>query len=140
MLPGRTPKAPDLLAMARRRVWLIVIPPLITFFGALVYSSTRPNLYESDMLIAIDPQRVPDEFVRSTVTLETDRRMNALQVKVLSRTTLHQVIDEFDLYHQKRQRLTMDEVITEMREDITVRTSAAAAARISRSPSHPLPL
>ena len=120
MLPGRTPKAPDLLAMARRRVWLIVIPPLITFFGALVYSSTRPNLYESDMLIAIDPQRVPDEFVRSTVTLETDRRMNALQVKVLSRTTLQQVIDEFDLYHQKRQRLTMDEVITEMREDITV--------------------
>ena len=120
MLPGRTPKPPDLLAMARRRVWLIVIPPLVTFFCALVYSSTQPNLYQSDMLIAIDPQRVPDEFVRSTVTLETDRRMNALQVKVLSRTTLQQVIDEFDLYPEERQRLTMDEVITEMREDITV--------------------
>ena len=120
MLPGRTPKPPDLLAMARRRVWLIVIPPLVTFFCALVYSSTQPNLYQSDMLIAIDPQRVPDEFVRSTVTLDTDRRMNALQVKVLSRTTLQQVIDEFDLYPEERQRLTMDEVITEMREDITV--------------------
>ena len=72
------------------------------------------------MLIAIDPQRVPDEFVRSTVTLQTDRRMNALQVKVLSRTTLQQVIEEFDLYQEKRQRLTTEEVIAEMREDIGV--------------------
>jgi polysaccharide chain length determinant protein (PEP-CTERM system associated) len=120
MLPGKTLTPPDILAMARRRIWLIVIPPLVTFFLALVYSARVPNLYESDMLIAIDPQRVPDEFVRSTVTLQTDRRMNALQVQVLSRTTLQQVIDEFNLYEEKRQRLTMEEVITEMREDITV--------------------
>jgi polysaccharide chain length determinant protein (PEP-CTERM system associated) len=120
MLPGKTLTPPDVIAMVKRRIWLIVIPPLITFFAALVYSSRVPNLFESDMLIAIDPQRVPDEFVRSTVTLQTDRRMNALTVQVLSRTTLQQVIDEFNLYPEKRQRLTAEEVITEMREDISV--------------------
>lgn len=133
MLPGKVLNVTDAVAIARRRLWLIVIPPVITFFAALLYSSTIPSMYESDMLIAIDPQRVPDEFVRSTVTLQTDRRMDALQVKVLSRTTLHQLIDEFDLYREKRQRLAMEEVIVEMREDIgivleTVRTRGARTA------------
>ena len=81
MLPGKKPTPADILEMVRRRIWLIVIPPVVTLFGALVYSSTVPNLYQSDMLIAIDPQRVPDSFVRSTVTLETERRMDAIRCR-----------------------------------------------------------
>ena len=95
MLPGRKLSIADLLQMARRRFWLIALPPVITFFGALLYSSTIPSLYESDMLIAIDPQRVPDSFVRPTVTLQTERRVDALQLQVLSRTALQQLIEEF---------------------------------------------
>ena len=57
MLPGKVLNVTDAVAIARRRIWLIVIPPVITFFAALLYSSTIPNMYESDMLIAIDPQR-----------------------------------------------------------------------------------
>ncbi len=97
-----------------------MLPPIFTFFCTLVFSSRVPNLYESDMLIAIDPQRVPDEFVRSTVTLETDRRVDALTVQVLSRTNLEKVIEAFDLYREKRTRLPMEMVVEEMREDIGV--------------------
>ncbi len=135
MLPGKVLNVTDAIAIARRRIWLIVIPPVITFFAALLYSSTMPNMYESDMLIAIDPQRVPDEFVRSTVTLQTDRRMDALQVKVLSRTTLQQLIDEFDLYREKRQRLAMEEVIVEMREDIGIVVETVRTRGQERQPS-----
>ncbi len=135
MLPGKVLNVTDAVAIARRRIWLIVIPPIFTFFAALLYSSTVPNMYESDMLIAIDPQRVPDEFVRSTVTLQTDRRMDALQVKVLSRTTLQQLIEEFDLYREKRQRLAMEEVIVEMREDIGIVVETARTRGQERQPS-----
>ena len=120
MLPGKTLTPADALVIVRRRIWLVVLPPIVTFFFALMYSSRVPNLYESDMLIAIDPQRVPDEFVRSTVTLETDRRLDALQVKVLSRTNLEKMIETFDLYRDKKQRLPMELVVEEMREDISV--------------------
>jgi uncharacterized protein involved in exopolysaccharide biosynthesis len=44
--------------MFRRRAWLIIVPPLLTVFPALIYSSRIANVYESDMLIMIDPQRV----------------------------------------------------------------------------------
>ena len=120
MLPGKKPTPADILEMLRRRIWLIAIPPVVALFGALVYSSTVPNLYESEMLIAIDPQRVPDSFVRSTVTLETDRRMDALQVQVLSRTRLQQMIESFDLYPEERQALPIEDVIAKMRESVKV--------------------
>lgn len=120
MLPGKKLTLTEILQMARRRAWLLVVPPLVTFFGALLYSSTIPNLYESDILIAIDPQRVPDAFVRSTVTLETDRRLDALQVQVLSRTTLQQMIETYDLYPEERLELPMEDVVRKMRESISV--------------------
>lgn len=127
MLPGRKLTVLDVVSMARRRIWLIVVPPALAFFGALLYSSTLPNMYQSDMLIAVDPQRVPDAFVRSTVTLETDRRLDALQVKVLSRTTLQQMIETFNLYPAERLELAMEDVVAKMRGNISVITEAARA-------------
>jgi polysaccharide chain length determinant protein (PEP-CTERM system associated) len=120
MLPGKKLSITYFLEVARRRFWLIAIPPAITFFAALVYSSTIPNVYESDMLIAIDPQRVPDAFVRSTVTLETERRMEALIIKVLSRTSLQQLIEKFDLYKEERRTQPIEDVAAKMRSDIRV--------------------
>ena len=120
MLPGKKFAPLDTVPMVRRRFWLIVLPPAVTLFAALLYSSTIPNVYESDMLIAIDPQRVPDSFVRSTVTLETTRRMDALTVQVLSRTVLQRLIEEFDLYHEERRTQPLEDVIATMRDNIKV--------------------
>lgn len=118
MLPGKKIDATFLIQALRRRIWIIAIPPIVTFFGALVYSSTLPDLYQSDMLIAVDPQRVPDAIVRSTVTLGTDRRLEALKVKVLSRTALEQLIEEFDLYPEERKTMLLEDVVAMLRANI----------------------
>ncbi len=120
MLPGKTLTPADVLAMLRRHVWLIVIPPLVTLFAALIFSSRVPNLYQSDMLIAIDPQRVPDNFIRSTVTMPTDLRMESLTVQALSRTALEQMIESLNLYPEERALMPMEDVVRKMRSDINV--------------------
>jgi polysaccharide chain length determinant protein (PEP-CTERM system associated) len=120
MLPGKKLTWSDFERIGKARWWLIALPPLVGLFLALVYSSMLPNLYESDMLIAIDPQRVPDTFVRSTVTLETDRRMDALTVQVLSRTALQQMVETFDLYLHERATLPMEDVLAKMRRSVDV--------------------
>lgn len=107
-----------LIEMARRRLWLIALPPVIALFAALCYSSTIVDLFQSEMLIAVDPQRVPDAFVRSTVTLGTDRRLEALKVKVLSRGALQELIEQFNLYPQERAERPIDDVVEEMRNAI----------------------
>ncbi|HQZ37468.1 MAG TPA: GNVR domain-containing protein [Vicinamibacterales bacterium] len=120
MLPGRKLTPIDLLQIARRRAWLILLPPAITLFAALLYSSRVPNLYQSDMLVAIDPQRVPDTFVRSTVTLPTDVRMDAISVQVMSRTSLERIIEALGLYPEQRQLMPMEDVVALMRKNIEI--------------------
>lgn len=106
--------------MLRRRWWLVTIPPLVTLLPALVYSSRIPDVYQSDMLIAIDPQRVPDAFVRSTVTLGADVRMQAISVHVRSRTNLQAMIEEHDLYPEERRLMPMEDVVQKMSDNIAV--------------------
>jgi polysaccharide chain length determinant protein (PEP-CTERM system associated) len=120
MLPNRSFTPTTILEIVRRRLGLLVIPPALGLFAALLYSSTISNLYQSDMLIAIIPQRVPDSVVRSTVTLRVDERLDELIVVVMSRTSLEQMITELDLYPKERQTLPMNDVVALMRGDLEV--------------------
>lgn len=118
MIPGKKLTLQDVVSTLRRRMWLLIVPPLVTGFAALVYSTTVQDLYQSDMLIEIVPQRVPDAFVRSTVTLRTEERLDAISVQVLSRTLLEQMIVEFNLYAAERQQLPMEDVVAKMRQSV----------------------
>lgn len=120
MLPGKTLTIHDFFAMAKRHVWLLVVPPLVTFFAALVFSSRVPSLYQSDMLISIDPQRIPDSYVRPTVTLPMDLRVDALTVQALSRTALEAIINDLNLYPKQRQTQPLEDVVREMRSRVQV--------------------
>jgi polysaccharide chain length determinant protein (PEP-CTERM system associated) len=119
MLPGKTYTPADVIGIIRRRFWLLPLPA-VSLFAALIYSSTLPDVFQSEMLISIVPQRVPDEFVRSTVTLRTEERLDALTVQIKSRTILEPMINEFELYRNQRARLPFEDVVAEMRNNIGV--------------------
>lgn len=120
MLPGKSLTPADIIAILKRRYWLVLVPPVLTLFAALLYTSRIANVYQSDMLIAVDPQRVPDIFVRSTVTLGADRRLDSITVQVLSRTNLEKLVTKFKLYERELELLPMDDVVRRMRDDISV--------------------
>jgi protein tyrosine kinase modulator len=136
MLPGKKYTPVDFLEMFRRRVWLIVVPPLVTAFVALLYSSTIRNLYQSDMLITIVPQRVPDNFVQSTVTLRTAERLDELSVQVTSRTNLEQIIREFHLYPDAQSNLPMEDVVAQMRSAVEVELERPRMGPRGPEPEH----
>jgi len=120
MLPGKRLTPVDIIAILKRSVWIVAIPPVVCFFAALLYSSRVPNVYQADMLIAVDPQRVPGDFVKPTVTLATDRRLDAITVQVLSRTNLQRMVDHFSLYADQRRSAPLDDVVAKMRDNIDV--------------------
>jgi polysaccharide chain length determinant protein (PEP-CTERM system associated) len=94
--------------------------PIVMLFAALLVSSTIKNLYESDMLIAIIPQRVPDNFIKSTVNQRSDERLDELSVVVKSRTNLERQITELNLYPEQRAKLPITDVIAIMNRDLEV--------------------
>jgi polysaccharide chain length determinant protein (PEP-CTERM system associated) len=135
MLPGKKLTVADVPPILRRRIWLLAVPPAIGLFAALLVSARVPNLYQSGMLIAIIPQRVPDSYVRSTVTLRTEERLDAVSTQVKSRTLIEQMIRELDLYREERGRLPMQDVVGLMRANIDVQPEAPR-----RGPRGPEPL
>ena len=125
MLPGRKYTPVDFASMAWRRRWFIVGGLLLGVYGGLVVSSFIRDLYQSEMLIQVVPQRVPDAYVRSTITMRTEERLNALSQQVLSRTALESLIDELQLYPELRARFPMQDVVEKMRTDVKVEAVAS---------------
>lgn len=120
--------------MLQRRWPLLIIPPVVTLFIALVYSSTLPNLYQSDVLLAIIPQRVPENFVKPTVTLKTQDRLEAITTQLKSRTILEKLIVDMNLYRAERERLPMEDVVEIMRKNFFIELEEQR-----RGPEGPLP-
>ncbi len=74
-----------------------------------------PNRFRSETVILIVPQRVPESYVRSTVTARIEDRLRSIQQQILSRTRLELIIRDFNLYPSERQRLPMEDVVERMR-------------------------
>jgi polysaccharide chain length determinant protein (PEP-CTERM system associated) len=135
MLPGKRYVMQDYVDIARRRWPLFVVLPAVTSFLALVYSSTIPDRYQSDILIAIVQQQVPDNFVRSTVTTTPEDQLQAISVRVRSRALLEQLIDEFQLFPGQRERLAQEQLVQLMNDNIEVELERRPGARESEAPS-----
>jgi polysaccharide chain length determinant protein (PEP-CTERM system associated) len=134
MLPGKKLTVSEILTMVRRRALLLIIPPIVTLFLALVYSATLKNVYQSDVLISIVPQRVPPNFVQTTVTLRTEDRLDAITTQIKTRTVLERLILELNLYPEERKRFPMEDVVAVMRNNFEIELEEPR-----RSPQGPLP-
>jgi len=108
----------DYVAMARRRVWLIVIPTLLLPLASFLVSVKLRNRFTSTALVLIEQPRVPDNFVKPIVTENLTERLTSMQEQILSRTKLQPIIERFSLF--KDQRVLMEEKVELMREAIKV--------------------
>lgn len=135
MLPGKVYKPSDYLDILRRRGWLLVVPPIVTVFAALVYSSRIPDEYQSEMLIAILSQRVPDNFVQSTVTVSPEEQLEAISVRIKSRVYLERLIEELNLYPEERRAAPIEAVVALMSDSISVLPTQRALVRNDLQPT-----
>ena len=103
-----------------RRKWLIVFSVLSVLFAASVYCVVSPELYKSSISILVIPQTVPQDYVRSTISLQVDQQLATIQQQVMSRTTLTKVMEELHLFEKERKKLTSEELFAMMRKRIEI--------------------
>ena len=139
MIPGKQYSFETLLQVARRRKWLIAIPALLIGLGGAAFVYYLPNLYRSETLILVVPQRVPESYVRSTVTARIEDRLQAISQQILSRTRLEQIVSDFNLYAEERanQELMEDIVETMRTRDIGIDIIKGDAFRVSYQAGDP---
>jgi len=105
--------------LIRRKRWIIgslLIVPLVVFAAGHYW----PKKYRSETLILVDPQRVPEEYVKATVTGDITDRLQTISDEVMSRTRLLTIANEDNLYRKVRETHGDDGVINAIRKDITV--------------------
>src|SRR5512143_520287 len=115
----------DYLEILRRRKWYIIFSILLILFGASVYSVVAPETYKSSTTILVIAQKVPEGYVRSTVSSRVDERLFTIRQQVLSRTRLLAVMEELGLYREERKRLPPEGVVEMMRKSIDIQVASA---------------
>ncbi len=115
----------DYIGIIKRRKWALLIPIFVVFIIAVITAIAWPRTYRSSSTVLIEEQEIPRDFVISTVTGFADQRLQMINQRIMSTSRLLDIINRFNLYTNLRGRLTVEEIIEIMREDIRFQTISA---------------
>ena len=108
------------LRLLIHRKWLIISSFLLVSITTALVTYRLPNIFTSETLILVDPQKVPDAYVKSTVTGDVRNRLSTLSQQILSATRLQKVIETFNLYAEEKKNVVREDIVSRMRADISV--------------------
>jgi succinoglycan biosynthesis transport protein ExoP len=117
-----------LVDMLRRRLWiaLSLFSLIITAVTSVVFF--LPKVYQASALILVEGQQIPQDFVRSTVTMGIERRLQIISQEILSRSRLASLVTQFGLYEDLKKKDASEEVLAAaMRKDIGVEIKGRGA-------------
>lgn len=118
--PNKVFNIDDYKEIVLRRLPYIIIPFVLIVLGAVLYAFLAPKTYEAKTLILVTPQRVPADFVKTTVTSNITERLHSIEQEITSRTGLEQIIRDNNLYPKETRSKPIEEVVALMRKDIQV--------------------
>jgi succinoglycan biosynthesis transport protein ExoP len=103
------------------------------FFGALfgvllvaiAFAALLPSIYRATATILIEQQEIPPELVRSTITSYADQRIQTINQRVMTGDNLLALVQKFDLFPDKRDRLAREELLDKIRENVSMKIVSA---------------
>ncbi len=105
--------------LRRHRSWIIG-PAFLGIVAGVVIAFLWPDTFLASGQLRVVPPRVPQRLVASNMSEEMSQRVNAIYQQIVSRTNLINLIQNHNLYPDKRKRLPIDDVVEEMRKDIVI--------------------
>lgn len=114
----------------------------VVIVGAILTLTTvkrLPDVYASTTLIMVEPQDVPVNYVKPTITERLEKRLQAMNQEVMSRTRLETIITDFDLFAERRRnKVPMEQLVDQMRKKVQLQIfQADNAFRITYEGNNP---
>ena len=119
MLGHRTLNPEEYFSILKRRGWIIAIPTLILPIFAVGITFFLTPKYVSQTLVLVEPQTVPDNYVKPVVSEDLTGRLASMQEQILSRSRLEPIIERFNLYGSSK--MAMDDRIALARKNIALK-------------------
>jgi len=117
MLGHRPLVVEDYLAILKRKGWMVLIPALLMPIIAVAITYRLTPIYTSQTLVLIEPQTVPDTYVKPIIAEDLDSRLASMKEQILSRSRLEPIIERFNL---GAPGMDMDDKVASTRKDIGI--------------------
>lgn len=119
-VPRRPLDLEDYVEIARRhRAWILG-PAFLGLVLGVVTAFLWEDSYIARGKIRITPPQVPARLVPGNVGEELTARINAIAQEIITRSSLQNLIQTYNLYPDDRKRLPMEDVIDRMRRAIGI--------------------
>lgn len=106
-------------AVWRRRIWFLV-PLVLGIVGAVAALQVLPRTYRAVTTVLVEPQKVPADYVKPTVTSSIEERLRTIEPQIKNRDNIERIVREMDLYPDLRGAASMDQAVGRARRDLTV--------------------
>jgi len=113
--------------LERRRWWILLAAMSGLVIGFLSYL-VLPAQYQSTTTILVEPQGVPEAYIKSTVTLAVEQRLHTLHERVTSYASLNELINRIGTERLDGSgKLTREALMNRIRGGLTVEISGRKA-------------
>ncbi len=113
--------------------WWIMLGALAISLAGFTVIAVMPDYYKATTTIMVDPQKIPEKFVASTISVDLQQRLTTISQTVMSTTRLQEIIEQLNLYPQLRKTTPMEQIIDLMRKDITIEVKQGAISTFTIS-------
>jgi polysaccharide chain length determinant protein (PEP-CTERM system associated) len=122
-------KPGQIIEIIIRYKWLIICLLAVSLTIGLIKTLTTDRIYQASTMILIQPQEVPEDYVRSVVSTGIEERISSISQQIMSRTNLEKIINQFDLY-KNNEGMYLEDKIENLRKriDVTITRSSRRAS------------
>lgn len=113
----------------RRKLWILV-PMGLGVAAAVAAWQLLPPVYRASTLIMAEPQKVPTDYVKSTVTTNLQERLKSIEQQITNRENLSRVVRELELYPELRREEGLGAAVVQARRDLTIQVLGQTVLRI----------
>ena len=112
---------PSVTWLVWRHKWWIAAAVVAGALAGGITGTLFKKEYTASALVLVEPQKVPDKFVESSVSTDVQDRLATITQQILSNTKLQKIIDDFHLYADERRRMYPEDVLELMRTNINIK-------------------
>lgn len=111
----------DYWELLSRRRWYVIAPFVVSVIISVVLCFVLPKTYKSTTLITVEQQKVPEAYVKSTVSSGIDAQLGNIKNQITRRSLLQSLIDDLGLYKGAARKMAPDDFVDEIRNNINVK-------------------
>lgn len=115
----------------KRHPYKAFLTSLLLAVFSIAVISVIPNQFKASTTILVDPQKIPERYVASTITSDPNAHLSTLTQQVLSASRIQEIVDQLNLYPELHKRKSREELLDYIRTKIKIEMKPGSEQGIS---------